>query len=240
MAQVILDLTNRGHGVFLPAFSEHFRYDLIADAVGRLLKVQCKFRMGAEDGQVVTVPASTSWSNASGTHTVPYEAGDFDCYAIWAPAIGRVLYVPWMGQSVSIALRPRAHKDYFWWEDFLEFPPKAPVKRQRAQPGTRGERRSRSRRTPRMPAPAAEKPKTHKPRVPQPQKIVWPSRDDLAVMVWQLPTSRLAKQLGVSDKAVEKRCQKLGIDKPSRGYWARNNPAAMRDNDEVVPSSTQQ
>lgn len=39
--------------------------------------------------------------------------------------------------------------------------------------------------------------------------------------VWLVPTSVLASQYGVSDKALEKRCKKLGIEKPPRGYWAK-------------------
>jgi len=35
----------------------------------------------------------------------------------------------------------------------------------------------------------------------------------------------LSKQLGVSDKAVEKRCKKLHIEKPPRGYLAKQYAA---------------
>ena len=53
------------------------------------------------------------------------------------------------------------------------------------------------------------------------EKILWPSKEELEKLVWGMPTSQLAKQLGVSDKAIDKRCKKLGIDKPPRGYWAK-------------------
>ena len=36
-----------------------------------------------------------------------------------------------------------------------------------------------------------------------------------------MPTSQVAKIFNVSDKAIEKRCKKFGIEKPPRGYWAK-------------------
>jgi hypothetical protein len=53
------------------------------------------------------------------------------------------------------------------------------------------------------------------------EKISWPSKDELEKLVWSIPCSQLSKELGVSDKAIEKRCKKLGISKPPRGYWAK-------------------
>ena len=47
------------------------------------------------------------------------------------------------------------------------------------------------------------------------------SREDLYLLVWTLPTTKVAKTLGVSDVAVAKRCKKLNIPKPPRGYWAK-------------------
>ena len=48
-----------------------------------------------------------------------------------------------------------------------------------------------------------------------------PSKKELHDLVWRMPTVRVAKLFGVSDKAVEKRCRLLGIKKPPRGYWAK-------------------
>ena len=48
-----------------------------------------------------------------------------------------------------------------------------------------------------------------------------PSKEVLQLAVWSRPTSHIAKEYGVSDKAVEKWCKKYGIIKPSRGYWSR-------------------
>ena len=52
-------------------------------------------------------------------------------------------------------------------------------------------------------------------------KIVWPTKEELEKSVWKTPTSQLAKLLGVSDGAIGKRCKRLGIIKPGRGYWMK-------------------
>jgi hypothetical protein len=52
-------------------------------------------------------------------------------------------------------------------------------------------------------------------------KINWPNKEELEKLVNEKPCSVIAKELGVSDKAVEKQCKKLGIAKPPRGYWQK-------------------
>ncbi|MCA9872105.1 MAG: hypothetical protein KC441_00560 [Anaerolineales bacterium] len=47
------------------------------------------------------------------------------------------------------------------------------------------------------------------------------SPEELKEVVWQMPTTHIAEELGVSDKAIEKRCKKFGITKPPRGYWVK-------------------
>jgi len=47
------------------------------------------------------------------------------------------------------------------------------------------------------------------------------SREELFALVWERPTSEIAKELGISDVAVGKLCEKLQVPKPPRGYWAR-------------------
>ena len=51
--------------------------------------------------------------------------------------------------------------------------------------------------------------------------IDWPNSKILQNMLWKFPTSTIARELGVSDKAIEKRCKKLNLTKPPRGYWAK-------------------
>lgn len=47
------------------------------------------------------------------------------------------------------------------------------------------------------------------------------SREDLYELVWSKPMTELAKDFGISDVALAKRCKRLGIPAPGRGYWAR-------------------
>jgi hypothetical protein len=47
------------------------------------------------------------------------------------------------------------------------------------------------------------------------------SREDLYELAWSKPISALAKDFGISDVALAKRCRRLGIPVPGRGCWAR-------------------
>ena len=47
------------------------------------------------------------------------------------------------------------------------------------------------------------------------------SREDLYELVWSKPMRDLAKDFGISDVGLAKRCRRLGIPVPGRGYWAR-------------------
>lgn len=46
------------------------------------------------------------------------------------------------------------------------------------------------------------------------------TKEELADAVWKKPTTEIAKEYGVSDKTIEKRCIKWEISKPPRGYWS--------------------
>ncbi|KKN23006.1 hypothetical protein LCGC14_0909240 [marine sediment metagenome] len=48
-----------------------------------------------------------------------------------------------------------------------------------------------------------------------------PSAEELKRLVWKYSTRQLAQKLGVSDVAVANWCRKYGVDKPPRGYWAK-------------------
>lgn len=48
------------------------------------------------------------------------------------------------------------------------------------------------------------------------------SREDLEKLIWQKPTEQIARDFGVSGNAIAKRCKRLGIPKPPRGYWAKH------------------
>jgi hypothetical protein len=47
------------------------------------------------------------------------------------------------------------------------------------------------------------------------------SREDLYELAWTKPLSELAIDFKISDVALGKRCKRLGIPVPGRGYWAR-------------------
>lgn len=53
----------------------------------------------------------------------------------------------------------------------------------------------------------------------QKTKINWPTDAELHKMVWEMPTVKVAKKLGVSNVAIKKRCEKNNIPKPGLGYW---------------------
>lgn len=48
-----------------------------------------------------------------------------------------------------------------------------------------------------------------------------PSREELYELVWSKPMASLSLELGISDVALKKRCRKLSIPTPRRGYWAK-------------------
>lgn len=52
-------------------------------------------------------------------------------------------------------------------------------------------------------------------------KIDWPTPEEMKKLVWEKSTVKLAADLGVSDKAIEKFCKKNQIEKPPRGYWRK-------------------
>ena len=47
------------------------------------------------------------------------------------------------------------------------------------------------------------------------------TREELETLIWNMPTTAVAKMYGVSDTAINKRCRRMGIEKPPRGYWRR-------------------
>ncbi len=46
-------------------------------------------------------------------------------------------------------------------------------------------------------------------------------RQQLFTLVWERPASEVARVLGISDVALGKRCKRLQVPKPPRGYWAK-------------------
>lgn len=55
----------------------------------------------------------------------------------------------------------------------------------------------------------------------QPPRVVEYSRRQLYDAIWSMPCLKFAASLGISDVALAKTCKRLGIPRPSLGYWAR-------------------
>lgn len=66
-----------------------------------------------------------------------------------------------------------------------------------------------------------ESPRCASCRVKSQERITWPPNELLKRLVWETPILQLSKQLGVSGKAIAKRCAGRGISVPPRGYWAK-------------------
>ncbi len=49
------------------------------------------------------------------------------------------------------------------------------------------------------------------------------SRRELYEQVWATPMARLAREYGLSDRGLAKICQRHGIPRPPRGYWAKRD-----------------
>jgi len=47
------------------------------------------------------------------------------------------------------------------------------------------------------------------------------TREQLHERVWSVPVSKLSEEFGLSDVAIAKRCKKLNVPCPPRGYWAK-------------------
>jgi hypothetical protein len=72
-------------------------------------------------------------------------------------------------------------------------------------------------------------------------------REQIYELVWTKPMASVATEFGVSDVALKKRCRKLAIPTPSRGYWVKVEhgqkpartplPATIGANSPQVPAS---
>lgn len=51
----------------------------------------------------------------------------------------------------------------------------------------------------------------------------------LKELIWEMPTTKIAKKYGVSDKAVSKWCKKYGLTKPGPGYWSKERSGPMEE-----------
>lgn len=56
---------------------------------------------------------------------------------------------------------------------------------------------------------------------PRPRRVVWPSPEDLAKMIEEMPVASIGKKYGLSGNAVAKWCKHYKIRTKPRGYWAK-------------------
>jgi len=58
-----------------------------------------------------------------------------------------------------------------------------------------------------------------------------PTKEELEVLVWTIPTIQVAKRYLVSDRCIGKWCDSYGIVKPGRGYWAKLAAEQVKEKD---------
>ena len=198
--QVISDLAKKGYIILTPIVCESLPFDIIAYKDGVSTRIQCKY---SSDG--VAQP-KTNWSDKNGTHIKKYTDDDFDYYGIYLPSIDKVVYPSVKFRGVKIATEVRnSATPFYWWEDFTEFTDVADKKTYKDF----GKELTKS---------FTERAQTSRAEY---RKVVRPSKEELTKLLWEMPTTKVASQFGVSDKAVEKWAKSYGIQKPSRGYWAK-------------------
>lgn len=200
VTQAIADLTLKGYAILTPTVSEHLPFDFIAYKDGKIFRIQSKY---SSDGTAVS---KTSWNDKNGNHSKKYNENDFDYYALYLPQIKKVIYpsIKFAGLSFRVDI-PNAANPFYWYEDFLDFTDNAQKKtykdfgieltHSKTQAVIDGCIKRR--------------------------KVDRPSKEELTKMLWEKPTLQIAKDFGVSDKAIEKWAKAYGIVKPARGYWAK-------------------
>lgn len=198
-AKVISDLTEKGYIVYTPIVCEHSRFDMIAVKDNNLFRIQVKY---SSTGNISNTQV---WNDKHGSHKTKYSLDEFDYYAIYLSDLNKVIYpnIKFGGAKIATEISNSA-TPFYWWEDFLEFTNEAKKKTFRdfgisLTSSGKGKTRTEFR------------------------KVVWPTKEVLEVLLWEKPTYLVAKDFGVSDKAVEKWTKVYGIKKPPRGYWAKLN-----------------
>lgn len=204
--KAMADLTSKGYSILTPVVSEHLPFDFIA------YKNQNCFRIQSKHSSNGYVYDRTSWNDKNGNHAKYYKNTDFDYYALYLPKSDVVIYphISFGGISIRDTM-PKSPTPFYWYEDFLDFTDFAnkktykdfgvelnytqEFKQSRRKKGT---------------------------VILSLRKVERPSKEELQKLLWEKPTLQLAKQFGVSDKAIEKWAKAYGLTKPPRGYWSKN------------------
>lgn len=200
--KAITDLTLKGYDVFTPVAGEHLRFDFIAHKDGEMFRIQAKY---SSNGMI---SKRNSYATKKGNHATPYSDDDFDYYSIYLPDKDVVCYpnISFRGATLTTKL-PNTTFPFYWYEDFLDFTDNAKKKTYKDFGYKLKHNKHIGSTDPR----------------PNTRKVVRPSKEELSKLLWEKPTSLLAKDFGVSDVAITKWAKSYGIEKPPRGYWAKLN-----------------
>lgn len=191
--KAIADITCKGYSPLVPVVCEHLPFDFVGFKDDQFLRFQAKYSSKGD------INKKTCWNDRNGNHSKKYKQSDFDYYAIYLPVIDKVIYLPssFTGHKIRFS-HPNSPTPYWWWEDFTEMNSALPSKRK---------------------TPCAIK--LRRKPFKRKQKILWPAKEELTKMVWEKPSLVIADELGVSDRAIGKKCKVLNIQKPPRGFWAK-------------------
>ncbi len=211
LIKTILDLTEKGYEVFTP-LSEHTRADLVAiDQDGYCYRIQVKYSSNNY------LANKSIWADKNGNHVTFYKENDFDYYALYIPQIDKVLYpsIKYGGATIVTTI-PMSGFSFYWWEDFINFTDNAEKRSLKDFPEKESEFKLK----------CSEKFKQIYKRlgpeeIQRRRKVIRPSKEELFKLVWEKPTTLIAKDFGVSDKAIEKWVRSYDLEKPPRGYWAK-------------------
>ena len=56
---------------------------------------------------------------------------------------------------------------------------------------------------------------------PNTRKVTWPTKEELCVLIYKIPLTKIARQYGVSDVTVKKWCNNYDLCLPRHGYWLK-------------------
>lgn len=201
-AKVIATLVNKDYDIFVP-IGDHLPFDLIAYKNNTCYRIQSKY---AGSG---FLNKTTFWYSKNTTNKKEYKESDFDYYGAYLPDKDIVVFPASKFAGCTISSEtPNSPTPIYWYQDFIDFTQDAD-KRTYKYFGLTFEDINKS--------PMNIKGKPH----PNSRKIVWPSKEELEKLIWEMPTTHVAKKFGVSDVAVGKWCNSYGIVKPPRGYWKK-------------------
>jgi len=205
--KAISDLTTKGYSIFTAVVCEHLPFDFIAYRDGKCYRIQAKY---ASKNLVNNI---SYWTDSKGNHQKKYKVDDFEFYAVYLSDIDQVVYPSAKFGGCHIATKlPNSPTLFYWWEDFIDLTENA-SKRSYKEFGVDLKTR-----------------KVNPDARMHTRKVKRPFREELEKLVWKKPTVQIAKDFGVSGKAIEKWCKGYEIDKPPRGYWMKKNCNKPSDN----------